>query len=404
MEAPVVSSVPDAAQTQALQAMGFDELIQNVNPQNNQDITDIMKSKFQIHENRIHIVSENSPTKFQIVDGTIRIRDLDMANDFVNNFCSAVIKLNFEGHTFADVSKSKQTLELINKMCTNLVEVELPSDWSTSLPKPFENVEKAAVMGDCNEKLDLNVLYPKLKELRLYRMTNPSFVIQNIPNLETVVYSFGNLPDPLIEPFMMQNPQIEVFESRVYLSLPFIRKVNMMLPNLKTITLYPYREQFLQNITPIIFKNVENLIIREWYEYKLPNFPFVFNNLKNFTYYQFGSKSPFNSDWLKAVSNAPILEEIAAPESTMTTQNVMELTNRFTNLKAVTFSFMSNSMNDLVQLLFNIKLDRMSITHIPTSVSRDTLTVNLPSKWTYKFVNEMPANGMGTILLNQKTI
>lgn len=225
---------------QSLRAMGFEELIENAlrNPQNVELISEIMTSEFQVHQKTITITNDDSLDEFLTEDELIRIRDLDMAIDFITNFGKLIIKLNYDGLSFVDSIKSMQALKLINEICTNLVEVKLPSNWSASLTKPLENVRKAAVMGDISEKLDLNAIYPNVEELLWYRVSGSSLILQNLPHLKKLVYSFTGKLDTVIYYFLMKNRQIEEFQSRVFLPRSTLENVCKALPNLKVLSSY----------------------------------------------------------------------------------------------------------------------------------------------------------------------
>lgn len=218
--------------------MRFEELIENAsrNPQNVDLISEIMTSIFQVHQKTIIIAIYNSFGEFLADDEIVHIKDLDLAIKFIINFGKLITKLKFDGCSYMEYNRTYELLKLINQLCVNLVEVELPTNWSSLITKPFANVKKVSIMGWVVSRLDLNAIYPKLEELWLNRVSGPSFVIQNIPNLRKLVYSFNSQADYVIMPFLRKNKQIEEFQSGVYLSLPFLREISAELPKLKSFT------------------------------------------------------------------------------------------------------------------------------------------------------------------------
>lgn len=230
---------PNIEQDNLLNGMEFEELIKiAASNQNIEVISEIMKSKFQVHKRTIFMAGEKTEkilSGFPHEDEMINIRDIDVAIKFISNFGNLITKLRFFGPSFKDSLKSYELFKMVNFVCVNLVEVELPINWSSMITKPFDNVKKLSIVGYAIVRLNLNAHYPNLEELWMTTLAGSAFIIQNIPNLKKLVY-FHDEKDVLIKPFLKTNPQLEVIISNVYFPLPMLEEITANLPKLQTLS------------------------------------------------------------------------------------------------------------------------------------------------------------------------
>lgn len=408
-------SMPDVQLVQALESMKLKELIEYVvqNPNLREYISRIMTSKYKINE---CLISIRKPGVYR-PEGMYLFRDnhyyivnLDLAMEFVENFGELATKLKFDpfhGYDETD-ERNKQLLELINEHCSNLLEVELPMQWSNLLIKPFENVKKVTIGNYLREKLDLNRLFPSMEELRLYNVEGPdsSFIVQHYPKLKRFFSFFYYEADPFAEEIFEENPQITSLDVQNDESFEFLQRVSRASENIETLYFYPRQEYFERKSNPMVFNNVKNFVIETVEDFVLPDLPFIFNKIESLTYDDYypikNDDLRLPHDWYKVIPNNQNLKVISMPKTRLTTETLIDYSIRFPNLNSLSFKLSADRFDDaLIQFLEDTQIKSITITRVPIDISSDTLAKKLPGKWNYQLVPEIYRKESHSFLLEQ---
>lgn len=240
--------------------------------------------------------------------------------------------------------KPGQLVSDINEYCTDLIDIELPPRAGTRISTPFYTVKIVTVQEMNNyEDLQLKRIYPNMEMLTLLGGVQVLAIPlpQYHPKLTKLVFSSSDLSfegEQSVERIIEQNGQINTLQVTLYPTINFLRRISQM-ANIKTFILTTRKVVRKQkSVAPIYCNYVRNftLINDNDMDSDLIILPLVFNGLISFNY-RYTGISPINNGWIQMVPNNKNLKDISMPDMQLSTQNLIDYSQRFPNLCSITF-------------------------------------------------------------------